>query len=686
MYNNRDISWLGFNHRVLMEADNPQVPLMERVLFLSIFSSNLDEFFRVRFPLIAVYSKLNKKERHKIVPPPEIDLAEKVQSIMDVQLADFGRIINTGLLPLLEEHNIVLYYKKPIPDVFNNELKEVFFSKILSFIQPVFITKSLSEDFFPESNRQYFLVSLLREGHNLKTHAFVNIPSQKLGRFHSIITPDGVQHIFFIDDIIRQNLPFLFSSYQIASSYSFKITRDADLKLDEENYKQDILGEIERKLAKREKGTPCRLLYEAGMPLALQQFMANSFGLTDKQLFEGDQYHNLADLADLPVTREGLSYPTFSPLKHKQVVDPADIFNRLETTDLLFHFPYHSYNPILSFFNQAAIDPDVKSIYATLYRVADDSHIVNALISAAKNKKKVVVFVELKARFDEANNIRWSKEMEKAGATIVYSLSNIKVHAKVALVNSKKASGKISYALIGTGNFNENTARFYTDHVLLTTSRSITDDVRTLFSALAKGIESQKRIDKSFNHLLVTKNNMVEEFEKAIEKQIQRHKQGMPASIRIKVNNLEDVGMIDLLYKASNARVPVKLIVRSVCCIKTGKDAPAKNVQVKRIVDRFLEHTRIFIFGEDDDLKVYIGSCDWMTRNLYKRIEVGVPILDKGIARELVDYFELQWADEVKGVLLDEVVDQCRPRNDVQQIESAQQKIYSYLSSRYEIT
>lgn len=683
MYNNRDISWLGFNHRVLMEADDRTVPLMERLSFLSIFSSNLDEFFRVRFPLINVYSKLNEKTRHKIVPPPDSELAEKVQSIIDVQLNDFGRIINKELLPLLETKKIILYYKKEIPTQFHDELNEIFFSKILSFIQPIFINKKLSEDFFPESNKQYFLVSLLKEDHAFKVHAFINIPSEKLGRFHCITTSDGLQHVFFIDDIIRQNLPSIFNGYTISSSHSFKITRDADLKLDEENYIQDILGEIERKLIKRENGLPSRLLFETGMPLALQKLMASSFGLTDKQLFEGGQYHNLADLSTLPVSKDGLCFPKFSPLKHRQIVNCADIFKQLETSDLLFHFPYHSYNPILSFFNQAAIDPNVKSIYATLYRVAADSHIINALISAAKNKKKVVVFVELKARFDEANNIRWSKKMKKAGVKIVYSIPFIKVHSKIALINTQKGTGNISYALIGTGNFNENTAKFYTDHSLLTTNPQITKDLTNLFLALEKGIESHKQIDRNFHHLLVSKNNMIEEFEKAIHQQIKLQKKGQPASIRIKINNLEDVGMIDLLYKASEADVPVKLIVRSVCCLKAGKEGLSKNIQVKRIVDRFLEHTRIFIFGEADTQKVYIGSCDWMTRNLYKRIEVGVPILNKDIAKELVDYFELQWADEVKAEFLHDDSGHYKPKKKLQEAAtSSQQKIYSYLSEK----
>lgn len=685
MYNNRDISWLGFNHRVLLEAGNNNVPLMERVRFLSIFSSNLDEFFRVRFPLINVYADLEPKLRGRIIPPPDDSLSEKVQQIVDGHLNDYGRIINNEILPGLEKEQIVLYYNRDIPDMFKNELKEFFFSRILSFLQPVIIRKSLSGDFFPESNKLYFVVSLCREGEDKLTHAFINIPSANTGRFHSIYK-DGVQHIFFIDDIIRQNLGYIFSGYTVKSCYSFKITRDADLNLDEETFKGNLLQEIEQKLLERENGTPTRLLFQAGMPFSMQQLMAASFGLNDKQLFEGGIYHNLFDLAKLPVDREELNYPKMVSLKHKHLDDYADMFRQMEEKDLLLHFPYHSYNPVLSFFNQAAIDPDVKSIYATLYRVASDSLIVNALISAAKNKKSVTVFVELKARFDEANNIHWSREMKKAGVKIIYNIPGIKVHSKIALIRKKKSSGDMSYAFIGSGNFNESTARFYTDHALFTTHAGITKDLVTLFSALEKEMLPAKSSGKKFDHLLVTQNNMLDELEKQINRQVKRHKKGMPAAIKIKVNNLEDIGMINLLYKASDAGINIQLLVRSVCCIIPGREGLSENIQVKRIVDRYLEHSRIFIFGTGDDRAVFMGSADLMTRNLYKRVEVITPIFDNGIADELEHYFDIQWNDRVKAVMLGEHAGQLSlpaPDGGGQESErrSAQQNIYTYLNT-----
>ena len=654
MYNNRDISWLSFNHRVLMEAADKNVPLLERLRFLSIFSSNLDEFFRVRFPLISVYANLNDRLRKKIIPPPDKELAAKVQVMVDTQLDHFGHIIHDELIPDLEKEKIILYYNKAIPAIFTEELRDYFYSKILSFIQPVFIRTSLSADFFPESNRQYLLITLQHEGAEMLTHAFINIPAEKLGRFHSLQDADGFQHVFFIDDILRQNLGIIFSNHIVKSCYSFKITRDADLHLDEENVKGSLLAEIEKKLIKRENGLPSRLLFENGMPLAMQHMMAAAFGLTENQLFEGGRYHNLFDLANIPVHRSDLCFPKLQSLKHREINGCSDVFSKIDTTDLLFHFPYQSYNPVLSFFNQAAIDPDVESIYITLYRVAADSFIANALISAAKNKKEVTVFVELKARFDEANNIRWSKAMKKAGVKILYSIPGIKVHSKIALIKKKKEAGGKKYAFIGTGNFNETTARFYTDHALLTSNAALTKDLEILFSSLSKGEKPEKKSGNTFEQLLVSQNNMTERFEQEINQQIKNKRKGLPAYVRLKLNNLEDVEMIDLLYKASAAGVPVDLIVRSVCCIMPGRQGLSENIRAKRIVDRFLEHSRIFIFGSGDHKKVFIGSADWMTRNLRKRVEVITPVLNKNIADELEYYFDTQWNDTVKADDLNE--------------------------------
>jgi polyphosphate kinase len=513
-------------------------------------------------------------------------------------------------------------------------------------------------------------------------HAVIRIPTDKLPRFFTLESEDDREHIVFLDDIIRDNMKCIFTGFHIHSCFSFKITRDAELHLDEENFQKDTLKEMERKLMKRDLGAPSRFLYEKGMPTSVQRFLASSLDLKYEQLYEGGRYHNLSDLAKLPVTKKELYYPELKQLKPIYLDDCGDIFTRIDKNDLLLHFPYDSYNPVLTFFNQAAIDPDVKSIYVTLYRIAADSHIANALISAARNRKEVVVFVELKARFDEANNIRWSKEMQKAGVKIIYSIPRIKVHSKIALIRKQTPEGERSYAFVGTGNFNETTARFYTDHALLTKKKEITDDIQKLFYFLRTRSKPEKKDAREFGSILVSQYNMIDVFEQEINAQIKRKKKNLPAGIKIKLNNLEDIPMIDLLYKAGEAGVPVELIVRSICCLKTGELPGSENIKVKRIVDRFLEHSRIFIFGEEGEENIYIGSSDWMTRNLHHRIEVCVPIKDEILMAELKLYFNIQWNDNAKADWVENATDETNEPLKSQGTRCSQQEIYAYLKNR----
>ncbi len=683
MYHNRDISWLGFNYRVLQEAADTTVPLLERVKFLAIFSSNMDEFYRVRYPVISFYATLKEKTLNQIIPPYDKQLGEKVQEIVGKQLEEFGNIIHEQVLPALEENGAILYYNRQPPSEFASQIRELFFSRILAFIRPVFIDESENNKFFPENHSLYFFVLLKKKENDVLNHAVINIPADKVSRFIKLESDDDKQHIVFLDDIIRNNLDCIFTGFSIHASYSFKVTRNSELFLDEENMKEGLLKEMEKKLEKRDMGHPTRFLYEKGMPLSVQHFLANTLGLKSEELYEGGRYHNLSNLSSLPVSRKDLEYPVMRELKSLAFEDCGDIFRKIELKDILLHFPYESYNPVLAFFNQAAIDPDVRSIAVTLYRVAAESHIVNALISAAKNKKQVRVFVELKARFDEANNIKWSKEMEKAGVKIIYSIPRIKVHSKIALVLRNSKDGPKGYGYIGTGNFNETTARFYTDHSLFTSRKEVINDLDLLFSLLAKGKAPAKDAAEKFDHLLVSQYNMVAVFEQEIMKQIRKKQNDEEALIRIKLNNLENIYMIDLLYKASQAGVKVQLLVRGICCIVPGKENLSENIEVKRIVDRYLEHSRILIFGNDDDRKIYIGSADWMTRNLQQRIEVCAPITDQKLKDELACYFDIQWNDTVKAVTLDSELNQHKKFHELQTDEkSPQQKVYEYLKNR----
>jgi polyphosphate kinase len=646
---NRDISWLGFNDRVLQEAANAAVPLIERIRFLSIFSSNLDEFSRVRYPVVLALTELKNKVKKKIVPEPDSDLARQVQHIITEQLTRFGAILYNDILPALSAAGIVLYYNQPIQEQHKQEMRDIFLSMVLSFIQPVHLEGNPSRLFAPVNGQLYFLVTLKNDT-GLLHHYAVNIPSDKVNRFFELTPVEGKEYIAFIDDIIRENIHCLFPGFTIYGVYSIKINRDAELYLDED-YSGDVLDKIEKQLTKRDAGTPSRFLYERDMPLALKLFVSSAFGIRQEEQFEGGRYHNLSDLADLPVEKEQLQFPRFRPLLSGLIKDCGNIFKTIEESDILLHFPYESYNPILAFFNQAAIDTDVTHIYIALYRVAAGSHIVNALISAARNGKKVIVFVELKARFDEANNIRWSREMKKAGIRLIYSMPRVKVHSKIAMVIKEQQHQRKVYSVISTGNFNETTARFYTDHTLLTTNEVISTDLQELFFFLQrKEVMTVKSVHPKA--LLISGVNMTETFMALIDREIAIAKQGQQACIRIKLNNLEEQGMIEKLYEASKAGVRIQLMIRSICCLVPGVPGLSETITVRRIVDRFLEHSRIFIFGTNEASEVFIGSADWMTRNLHHRIEVCVPVQNRQLKEELIRYVELQWQDTDKATEL----------------------------------
>lgn len=679
MMYNRDLSWLGFNLRVLQEATDAEVPLYERLKFLSIFSSNLDEFFRVRYTEIIALSVLGKKTR-KEIQGNDNNIAEKVQDEINRQLHFFGSILSNQILPALKKNKIIFYYNDTIREEHLPEIREIFLSDILSFIQPIYLDKKKAKKFIPENNNLYFVVTLQENIEGRLRHAIVNIPSEKTKRFFSLTPLEENNYVIFLDDIVRENLVYIFPGLQIISVYSIKLNRDAELHL-EDDYGGDLLQKIEQQLEERDFGPPSRFLFQQGMPMNLQLFLSTLFNITNDDMFAGGRYHNLKDLIHFPDFGKELVYKKSKPLASSHVMNSGDIFNILLQEDILLHLPYQSYNPVLSFFNQAAVDVDVTDIYITLYRVAEESHIINALISAAKNGKNVIAFVELKARFDEANNIRWSRIMKDAGVKIIYSSPFIKVHSKIALVRKRKNGAKQSFAVLSTGNFNETTAQFYTDHVLMTTDRFIIAELLRLFKFLRTKHLLKKDKKIKFKSLLVSRFNMNEEFKKLVEREIDKAKKGEDALIRIKVNNLEEPGFINELYKASSAGVKINLIVRSICCLVPGTAGESENIQVRRIVDRYLEHSRIFIFGTKDNAEVLIGSADLMTRNLYYRIEVDVYIKYERCKKELIKYFTKQWDDNDKSVMLLPGFEQQKINNNSEKI-NAQQSIYNFLETR----
>ncbi len=675
MLYNRDLSWLTFNDRVLQEAADKDVPLYERLKFLAIFSSNLDEFFRVRYPSVVALSHLNKKLRREAVLLNEKDITENIQEYTNRQLEQFGNILCNELIPGLRQHHIHFYYNELLAPQHELEIREIFFSKVLSFIQPVFLSSDTKNVFRPENNQLYFLVSLQYGEGDLAQHVIVNIPSKKLDRFFVLSELNNEKQIVFLDDIIRQNISRIFPGNVLLSVYSVKFNRDAALELNDD-YADNLLDKIEKKLSSRDMGAPSRFLYQQGMPAALQMFLADRFNISHSDMVEGGRYHNLSDLMKFPSFDASLSYPKDKPLLYPPGASDGDLFNLIANNDILLHLPYHSYSPVLSFFNQAAIDINVVEIAVTLYRVASESHIVNALISAAKNGKKVTAFIELKARFDEANNIKWSRVMKSAGVKLIYSDPSIKVHSKIALVKTK--DGGNDYAIVSTGNFNESTAAFYTDHVLLTSDKKVCGDMEKLFTYLRKK-HNEPAQQLGFKNLLVSQFNLLPEFERLIAAEIEKVKNGGKGFIRIKVNNLEEPYFINLLYQASEAGVVVHLIVRSICCLIPQMEGQSMRIVVRRLVDKYLEHTRLFMFGEGNDTQVFMGSSDLMTRNLRRRIEVCVHITDAVAHSSLVNYFEHQWSDNQKMVSLNREMQNVRIEQPGVAPLRSQQSIYELL-------
>lgn len=668
---NRDISWLSFNGRVLQEAMRVNVPLLERFKFLSIFSSNLDEFYRVRMPALMLFHEVD----HAATDQYWL-LLQEAKKIIQQQQEDFGRTLREVLIPELQQHDIELLYNKPIPASLEGQLKEYFQSEVTAFLE-ITPFSTIDASFFAKSNALYQAVFCTNEKGEEKM-IIVNIPSDKVTRFYSA-SEEGKRYIIFLDDIIKKFLPLVFPLHIIKGAWNIKITRDAELDLADE-YEGDLAEKIEKQLSKRDDGGATRFLYEAGIPKEQLRSLVAILKLSPANIVEGGSYHNLKDLNNLPVKKDELLYKKITPIQafmgHRDAV-----FENVMEKDRVVHAPYQSYNAVLKFFNEAAVDESVREICTTLYRVAGDSRIVNALITAAKNGKRVTVFIELKARFDEENNIRWSKRMKAAGVNIINSIPGLKVHAKVALVK-RSMNDKLQYTgLIATGNLNEVTARFYTDHILFTTHAGIMRELELLFIFLLKRRKPKSNTEINFEHLLVAQFNLQQRFIDMIDTEIVNAKAGRPSGIIIKMNNLEEKVLINKLYEASEAGVKIQMIVRSICCLSAGIPGLSDKISVIRIVDRYLEHGRVFIFTNGGQEKMFIGSSDWMNRNVYRRIEVCTPVYDNEVRNEIRQLIALQLKDNVQAVEINSALNNTPVQNSESSVQS-QNAIYELLKTK----
>ena len=686
----RDLSWLSFNYRVLEEGGKDNVPLLERISFLSIYCSNLDEFYRVRIPALSALEKINKKAplAEAYNAPGGNSLLQEIAATVNGQLEHFGQLLHGRILPALASQQINFIYDQPIPEAVKKGANEYFFTQLLAFLQPVHLSRA-RDTFFPENDKLYFAVVAAAAG-GLEEIYILNIPSDSLPRFYRS-EEENVQTILFIDDIIRSNLEFVFPGLSIKGAYSLKITRDAELDLEDE-YDGNLAEKIEKKLAKRDAGLATRFLYQPGIPLRTLEPLIMALGLNKASIVAGGRYHNLRDLSAFPIKGEHLSYPKWPSQKraYEREVPGGEnagggsshsLLRLISEKDILLHAPYESYDPVLQFFNEASIDPSVEEIYLTMYRIAKDSRIAHALISASRNGKKVTVFVELKARFDEANNLRWAGQMKAAGVKIIYSIPALKVHAKVALVKKRVHQRIVYYGLLATGNLNENTARFYTDHILLTGNHDLMRELELLFIFLAKHKDPRESATIPFRHLLVAQFNLHQRFLALIDRETGNARKGLPASITIKLNNLEEQVLISKLYEASNAGVKINLIVRSICCLIPGVPGMSENISVRRIVDRYLEHGRIFIFHNNGAGEIFLGSADWMNRNIYRRIEVCFPLYDEHLKQEIREIIRLQLADNVAAVVLDASMENV-PVTEGDNAVRSQEAIYKYITQR----
>ena len=679
-YLDRDLSWLSFNERVLQEAQNDDVPPLERLKFLAIYSSNLDEFYRVRVATIrralAVEDQLDTQQM--VYPPSE--LLRRIEGDVSRQLHAFGSTLR-HVLRHLRKHGVHLYQEAVVDAAYLPGIRHYFRSEVLSFLQPV-ITEA-NRSYFLE-NRQLYLLFLLTPVANGDAEgsasapqrlAYVNIPDE-LARFYQIDTPDDRQHFITLDDIIRLNYSLLFPDYRLVDSYSVLVNRDADLGIEDE-YAGDLIETIRDRVKQREKGSTVRFLYDANLPKELLPMVQQVFGLDPYDLVRGGRYHRMKDLFSLPTPDEpSLQYVAQPPVYARAIPDDQLLREVLDQRDVLLHFPYHSYDSMLQFFNEAAIDPRVVTIQATFYRIAEESHIASALVSAARNGKRVEVFMEVKARFDEQNNLRWSEALEAAGAKVYYSRPELKVHAKAALVTRRELDGvEAHYGILATGNFNEDTAQLYSDMALLTAHTELTSDLSVFFQQLF----ADEPVPP-LTHLLVSPYDLQRRFIEKMDREIAAARRGETAEMMVKVNNLEDQVMIDKLYEASQAGVNVSLFVRSICCLAPGVPGQSEHLRVVRLVDRYLEHVRAFYFYNGGQEEIYLASADWMRRNLYRRIELAFPLVDEALKTQVKQILSFHQRDNTRAVHFTAEYANEPIRNDEPEVR-AQYATYDWLKS-----
>ncbi len=644
----KEISWLSFNERVLQEAENKEVPLLERFKFLGIYSNNLDEYFRVRVATLKRLSMLSSKSKEILGYNPKTTL-KTIQEIVIAHNTKFEKIY-AGLLHELAKYNTHIIDEKQLNQEQAEFVRTYFHKEVRTRLMPFLIEKETSLPNLTD-DAIYLAIYLAKTDTQKRRYALLEIPSGVLPRFIVLPEKDDNKYIIFLDDVIRFGLNEIFFIFDFddISAYTIKLTKDAELEI-ADDISESYIDKLSKSLQQRKKGTPVRFIYDRTMPQDLLKIITKklNFG-PDDVIIPSNRYHNFKDFMNFPNPgRKKLFSDPFIPIQHRDIQPGRSILSAIKKKDIMFFFPYHPFDHFIDLLREASIDPYVVSIEITLYRLARNSSVINALLNAVRNGKSVTTIVELQARFDEEANILWGNKLLEEGVKVIYGVPGLKVHSKLCLITRVKNDITQRYAAVGTGNFNEDTARVYTDLLLLTTDKKITNEVLKAFNFFSVNYKKD-----NFYHLVLSPFFLRNKVILLIENEIKNAKAGKKAFIYLKLNNLTDTEIINCLYEASQAGVKIRLIVRGMLSLIPRVKKLSEKIDAIGIVDRFLEHSRFFIFCNGGNDQIYISSADLMTRNLDHRIEVTCPIFDKSIKCEIRKIFDIQWEDNVKARIFD---------------------------------
>ena len=650
----RDISWLSFNGRVLQEANDPSVPLEQRIRFLGIYSNNSDEFFRVRVAtlkrMIELAEKRKKLNMHMEDDPQKI--LDTIQTIVLQQQNEFNRIWD-GILKELRKEKILLVDEKHLTREQQKFVRSFFDEHVRSNVIPLMIESLQQLPYLRDKSIYLGVVMSKKQSAYKQKYSLIEVPARAIGRFVELPSKPGEHSIILLEDVIRFNLPFIFSyfDYDYFESHIFKVTKDAELDIDND-ISTTFVEKIEKGLKNRRKGKPVRFVYDKEMDAGLLEYLIRRLSLSRKSnLIPGGRIHNFRHFMDFPDVFQNKSTRR-QPFTHPALQNSVRVTDVITKKDVMLHFPYHTFNALIDLLREAAMDPDVTSIKITAYRLAPNSKIINALINASRNGKEVVVMLELKARFDEEANLEWKEILEEEGVRVLLGVPNYKIHGKLCIIKKRVGNKIIQYGFVSTGNLNERTAKVYGDHCLLTANRNVMADINRIFKYLENWHAGQQPL-RSCKTLLVCPVNMRKELEANIVREIKNAKAKKYASIILKVNSLSDIRLINKLYEAAMAGVEIKMVVRGIFCAMTQNKKFKKPITAISIVDEYLEHARVMIFHNDGKEKVYISSADWMVRNLDHRVEAAIPVNDPLIRQELKDIIHIQLRDNVKARILD---------------------------------